>query len=72
MGSKKVVFILRSVRSMVMAPAKTGKDKRSRIVVRKIDQTKRGSRSIVIPGLRIFIIVVIKLMEAIIEDAPAR
>jgi len=38
----------------------------------KIDQTNKGVRSIVIPGARILIIVVIKLIEAIIEDAPAK
>lgn len=71
-GSKKVVFMFRSVSNIVIAPARTGKDRSSKIVVRKIDQTNKGSRSIVIPGLRIFIIVVIKLMDAIIEDAPAK
>jgi len=71
-GSKKVVLILRSVRSIVIAPAKTGRDKRRRNVVTKTDQTKRGRRSKEIPGARIFIIVVIKLMEAKIEEAPAR
>jgi hypothetical protein len=55
-----------------MAPARTGKESKSRIVVSKIDQTKRGVRSMVIPGARIFMIVVIKLIEAIIEEAPAR
>jgi hypothetical protein len=48
-GSKKAVFKLRSVRSMVIAPANTGRDKRSRMVVRNTDQTNKGVRSQVIP-----------------------
>jgi len=71
-GSKKVVLILRSVSNIVIAPARTGRDRRSNIVVKRIDQTKSGVRSIVIPGARILIIVVIKFMEAMIEDAPAK
>lgn len=55
-----------------MAPASTGSDKRRRIVVRKIDHTNRGRRSIVRPGARMLIMVVINLIEAIIEEAPAR
>lgn len=72
MGSKNEVLILRSVKSIVIAPARTGNDKRRRIVVSRIDQTNRGVRSIVIPGARILIIVVINLIDAIIEEAPAR
>ena len=72
MGSKKVVFIFRSVNNIVIAPARTGRDNKRRIVVRKIDQTKSGNRSMVIPGARIFRTVVIKLIEAIMDDAPAR
>lgn len=67
-----MVFILRSVSSIVIAPANTGKDRRSRKAVTKTDQTKRGSRSKDIPGVRIFIIVVIKLIEAKIDEAPAK
>lgn len=71
-GSKKVVFIFRSVRSIVIAPARTGRDRRSKKAVTKTDQTNRGSRSKDIPGVRMLIIVVIKFMEARIEEAPAR
>lgn len=71
-GSKKVVFIFRSVNSMVIAPAKTGSDNKSKKVVTNTDQTNRGSRSKEIPGARILIIVVIKLIEAKIEEAPAK
>jgi len=41
-GLKKVVFKLRSVRSIVIAPAKTGRDKRRRMDVMKTDQINRG------------------------------
>jgi len=71
-GSKKVVFIFRSVRSIVMAPANTGNERRSRMVVSRIDHTNRGIRSMVMPGARIFRIVVMKLIEAMMEEAPAR
>lgn len=37
-----------------------------------MDQTNKGVRSIVIPGARILIIVVIKLIDAIIDEAPAK
>jgi len=71
-GLKKEVLKFRSVRSIVMAPAKTGRDKRRRIAVSKTDQTKRGIRSKIIPGERILIIVVIKFAEPKIEEAPAK
>lgn len=56
----------------MIAPARTGKERRRRKAVIKTDQTNRGSRSKVIPGVRIFIMVVIKFIEARIEEAPAK
>lgn len=56
----------------MIAPAKTGKDNRSKIAVIKTDQTKRGVWSIDIPGLRILITVEIKLIAPRIEEAPAK
>jgi hypothetical protein len=41
-GSKKVVFRLRSVKSTVIAPAKTGNDVNKRIAVTRMAQTNRG------------------------------
>lgn len=38
----------------------------------KTDHIKRGNRSNLIPGVRIFIIVVINFIEAKIDEAPAR
>jgi len=71
-GSKKEVFKLRSVSSMVIAPARTGKESNKRIAVRNTDQTNKGTRSHLIPGLRILIMVVIKLIAPKIELAPAK
>lgn len=44
-GSKKEVFKFRSVRSIVIAPARTGRDKRSRITVIRTAHTNSGTRS---------------------------
>ena len=41
-GSKKVVFRLRSVSSIVMPAARTGRDSRSSTAVISTDQTNRG------------------------------
>jgi len=55
-----------------MAPASTGRDSNSRKAVTNTDQTNKGSRSKEIPGVRILIMVVIKFIEARIDDAPAK
>jgi hypothetical protein len=56
----------------VIAPAKTGNDKRSKIDVINTDQINNGIWSHLIPIERILIIVVIKLIAPKIEDIPAR
>lgn len=71
-GSKNEVLIFRSVNSIVIAPASTGKDSNKRIAVKNTDQTKRGVKSQEIPGERILIIVVIKFTAPKIEEAPAK
>jgi hypothetical protein len=71
-GSKKAVFKLRSVKSIVMAPAKTGSDRSSRIAVINTDHTNKGIRSKVNPFERILIIVVIKFTAPRIDLTPAR
>jgi hypothetical protein len=71
-GSKKVVFKLRSVSSIVIAPASTGRESRRRIAVKNTDQVNKGIWSHVIPGDRILIIVVIKLTAPKIDEAPAK
>ena len=60
------------MRSIVIAPARTGKDKSNKNVVTKIDHTKSGILCKVNPGALIFRIVVIKLIELRIDEAPAR
>lgn len=57
---------------MVIAPAKTGKDRSSSTAVIKTDHTKRGMESKVTEAERMFIIVVIKLMAPRMEEAPAK
>jgi len=71
-GSKKEVLKFRSVRSIVIAPAKTGKDNRRRIAVISTDHTNKGIESKVREEERIFRMVVMKLMAPRIEEAPAR
>ena len=63
---------LRSVSSMVMAPASTGSDSSSRNAVTRIDQTNSGILCSVMPGARMLKIVVMKLIAPRIDEAPAR
>lgn len=56
----------------MIAPARTGRDRRRRMAVKNTDQTNRGARSQVIPALRILIMVVMKFTAPKIELAPAR
>jgi hypothetical protein len=57
---------------MVIAPARTGRERRSKMAVKNTDQTNKGVRSHVIPVVRILIIVVIKLTAPRIDEAPAK
>jgi hypothetical protein len=57
---------------MVIAPAKTGNDNNNKTAVITTDQTNRGIRSRVMPGLRILTTVVIKLTAPKIEETPAK
>lgn len=70
-GSKKEVFRLRSVKSIVIAPARTGSDNSKRMAVINTDHTNKGTRSIVIPAERMLITVVMKLTAPRIDEAPA-
>ena len=63
---------LRSVKSMVRAPASTGSASSRRKAVTRIDQTKSGILCKVMPGARMLKIVVMKLIAPRIEEAPAR
>jgi len=57
---------------MVIAPAKTGKERRRSTVVITTDQTNKGIRSKVIPFARILITVVIKFTDPRIDETPAK
>lgn len=62
----------RSVSSIVIAPARTGRDNKSKRAVIKTAHTKSGIRSIVIPAGRMLITVVIKLTAPRIDETPAK
>lgn len=72
MGSKNLVFKFRSVKSIVIAPARTGNDSNSKITVIFTDHTNSGTRSKDIPLDRILMIVEIKLIAPRIEETPAK
>merc|ERR1712183_844375 len=71
-GSKKVVLKFRSVKSIVIEPAKTGRDKSTRKAVSRTDQTKSGIISKHKPDPRMLLMVVIKLIAPRIDEIPAR
>lgn len=60
------------MRSIVIAPAKTGRERRRRIAVIFTAHTNSGIRSSRSPFHRILMIVVIKFKAPRIEDTPAR
>jgi hypothetical protein len=66
------VFRFLSVKSIVIAPARTGRDKRSKTAVIKTDQQNNGSRCKVPPRNFMFNIVVIKFIAPAIEEIPAK
>lgn len=66
------MFRFRSVSSIVIAPARTGRDRRRRTVVITTAHTKRGIRSSRRPCQRIFTTVVIKFTAPRIDEAPAK
>jgi len=66
------VLKFRSVSSIVIPPAKTGRERIRRTTVITMDQAKRGNRSKVIPGPRMLNVVVRKLILAMIEETPAK
>ena len=63
---------LRSMSSMVIAPARTGSDSRISQAVTKIDHAKSGTLKSVMPGARMFRKVVIMLIAPRIDEAPER
>jgi hypothetical protein len=71
-GSKKVVLKFLSVNSMVIAPARTGKDRSNKNAVINTDHAKRETWCMPMPGARILNIVVMKLMAPSIDEIPAK
>jgi hypothetical protein len=67
-----MVLKFRSVKTIVIAPAKTGNDNSNKIAVIKTVQTNKGKRLKYIPLQRILIIVTIKLIAPAIEETPAK
>lgn len=63
---------LRSVKSIVIAPARTGSLKSSSTAVMTTDHTNREIRSRRSPLDRMLMTVVIKFRAPIIEDTPAK
>jgi hypothetical protein len=57
---------------MVMAPASTGKERRSRNAVIRILHTNSGIMYKGIPGARMLKMVTIKLMAPRMEETPAK
>ena len=66
------MFKLRSVKSIVIAPASTGKESNNKIVVINTAQVNKGIRSKNIPITRKFLKVLIKLIAPKIEEIPAK
>jgi len=71
-GSKNEVFRFRSVSNIVIAPAKTGKERRRSTTVIVTAHTNSGMRSNRNPCHRILITVVIKFTAPRMDEAPAR
>ena len=71
-GSKKVVLRLRSVSSIVIPAARTGRDRRSRTAVIRTDHTNKGVWYCVRAGGFMLIAVVMKLIAPRIDEIPAR
>lgn len=63
---------LRSKISIVSAPARTGSARISSPTVTNTDQINNGIFSEGIPSIRLFIIVVVKLIAPKSEETPAR
>lgn len=70
-GSKNDLLKFRSVSSMVILPAKIGRDSSSMIVVIAIAHTNSGTCSGLILGFFMLMIVAMKLIDLMIEEIPA-
>jgi len=61
-----------SVRTIVIPPAKTGRDNNNNTAVTNIAQPNKGTLCNTCPGIRIFIIVVMKFIAPNKEEIPAK
>ena len=66
------MFKFRSVNNIVIAPAKTGSERRSKMAVINTAQGNKGIRSINIPKVRRLRMVVIKFTAPRRDDTPAK
>lgn len=66
------MFKLRSVNNIVIAPANTGNESKSKIAVKKTDHTNKGIKSANMSLGRMFKTVLMKLTAPKIEEIPAR
>ena len=71
-GSKKEVLRFRSVRSIVIPAAKTGRERRRSTAVIRTAHTNRGMWYSVVVGGFILMMVVMKLMAPRIDEIPAK
>jgi len=71
-GSKKVVLRFRSVRSIVMPAANTGRERSRRTAVIKTAHTNKGVWNWVRAGGFMLMMVVMKLIAPKIEETPAK
>jgi len=58
--------------NIVIPPAKTGKDNSNKTAVTNIAQPNKGILCNTCPGIRIFIIVVMKFIAPSIDEIPAK
>ena len=71
-GSKNLVLKFRSRRSIVIAPARTGRARINKTTVTLTDQLNNETWCIINKWHRILKIVLKKLIEPIIDEAPAK
>ena len=66
------MFKFRSVKSIVIAPASTGRDSSNKTAVISTAQANNGMRSKNIPNVRMFPKVLMKLTAPRIDETPAK
>jgi hypothetical protein len=66
------VLKLRSNNNIVIPPASTGRESNNKTAVTKIAQPNKGTLCRACPGIRIFIIVVMKFIAPNMDEIPAK